>query len=272
MADRFGAASIPAAQPTFDGVPVNDPALFYLGTFLRDVANYECSDSWKVLAPEAYAGANDGPIRHVYAADPGEVRDGLPIDEGTLPSLFLYRDAAPTIELYANGLVRHVWDVHAVWIVPAVASEGLSPMDAPGVVDGAAERRHPFWPSIVSAWTSALFAGYHPAWKVAGDTGQDAQTIGSALVKYMQYHTLLPKSVKRTLIQVEPLEPLAPGEKLPSFEGYDYTITLSEMLKRDPLRRARPLQGLNATVTSERANPQGQPVLGPATVEQLDKD
>ncbi len=155
MADRFGAISLPAtAAPA--GQPDGDPALFYIGEYLKAYINAKLTTAWQAVAP------TQQPIKSVFYDSPSA---GGEFNERDLPALYIFRGDTVTDQIAEDWNVEST-NVTVQWV--------FSPMDQAKL-----SKRRPFSNAVDKAVKVAIERGRDPTYVISGDPDPKAPTFGS---------------------------------------------------------------------------------------------
>ena len=155
MADMFGAVSFPMAAAT-DPTSAGDPALAYLGEFLKAAINADCALAWKT---KGISPSNDA-VSFVFTDDPRN-----DFDESRLPALYIFRGKA-TSTTETDDLLTNVTEIKCYWLMDGAQDDHL-------------HARTQMGNAIYMSAFRSLVRGRVPAYIVAGDTEAFAATLGS---------------------------------------------------------------------------------------------
>lgn len=205
MADTFGAVPLPVPLPSA-GEPVADPALLYLGTFVRDVLNADSADAWSRVA-------HDLPVRKAFQHDP----EKADFHEKDAPCVFVWRDASTPVRL-ADDWMTDTALFEILWLFePAVQFKQA--------------RRAPFFNAVLKPLMRAFHQGRHPAWKLPGDTDALSESRGSLLWKHCGF---VREHVRQPMVSGLTIEMYDRSQKLRTYDGVKVSIEAIEKLDRDP--------------------------------------
>lgn len=146
MADTYGALTLP---PDVSALPIGDPALSKLGSYLQSVLNSQLGAAWAELRPRA--GDASLPVRAVLTHDPRR----RSFNDKLLPALFVFRVKGE----FARSAEQFDWDasnICVMWIYPPDTQE----KDVP---------RAPFANAIAKTVRRALEAERYRSWVDSGD-------------------------------------------------------------------------------------------------------
>lgn len=146
MADTFGSTELPAS-PT--DLPVGDPALLKLGTYLQAVINAQLGTAWDAMRPRD--GDFSLPVRAVLTHDPRR----RSFNDARLPALFVFRTKGGFVR-GAEEFDSDATDICVIWIYPPEIQIKQVP-------------REPFANAVAKVVRRALELERHPSWVDAGD-------------------------------------------------------------------------------------------------------
>lgn len=200
MSDSSGALTFPLVA-TRDGQIAGDPALGYLGEFLRVSLNQRCNGMWN--SPGVCPGRDT--VANVFQHDPKKL-----FDELRLPALYLWRGKS-THERIADELFKRSSDIYLAWIFEGAAEAHLV-------------KRSPFLNAVAAAMQLALIVDRHPLWLVDGDTDPKAATHGSSITGYCGWSRLQAAEDEPQEFIFQRIEPSVP---LPYY-GFQMRATADE--------------------------------------------
>lgn len=165
MADRYGAAILPAPIPIETGFPPvvapGDILLGYLADFLKTVMEFHVGDLWENIQPGKPL------VKTVYCDGPE-----FTLNESSLPALFIYRpgretrEIIETFEQIADDYRFQKGRVACQWIMNPQPDNMRRQRDA--VVD-----------VLRKAIDASIHIGRHRSWIVPGDTDPTSPTYDS---------------------------------------------------------------------------------------------
>jgi len=220
MAETFGAIALPVVAPAV-GVPVSDPLVYHLASFLQSVVNAKATAAWNAVCP------GSAPIRFVHYHEPDE----LCFVKRELPALFVWREeASRSSEWIAEDYLQSHETIRIVW-------------GFPDAVQNIMRVRHPIVNALAKVMTAAIELGRDPAWVVAGDPDPDAAAWGSVLYRWCNLDAIQVSKWARKLIRV----PLGDGSERAEFESLEATVSIDELLVED-LSKYPLATGVNQTI------------------------
>lgn len=220
MADTFGAITLPVAVPS-EGTPVADPALQYIGEFLKAVLEASLGDAWATRS-------RDPLVRSVFTHDPEEAD----VSQVDFPSLYVWRSRMSENKL-SDDHVEVQSQVSILWIKQS----------EPQAVEA---EQAPIFAGFAKAIMVGLRKGRDPAWVVAGDSDATATTRGSLLWKYVGGYRHRVTAVDKHPVQIEMYE----GAKLDTATGILATLEFFEAHTEDPALYASGMVGPSKMTTT----------------------
>lgn len=212
MGNQYGSLVLPVPVPD-NGAAVSDPLLDKLLDFFGTVIQAECGDAW-----DAVSGNNGGQplVKRVFAHDPGRQA----FRPQTTPAIYLFRQTIGPGIWISHGIRKRASRLILRWIPFAANSQDRQRI------------WEPFFNAIPSALDVAVEHGRHPSWKVAGDTDENAEDLGSWLYSYIKVWQLkiAADEVQRFMMPI-PMEGGSPAQEVPAC---DIPILLEEKLVEDP--------------------------------------
>lgn len=171
MTDSFGATNIPLDEPTA-GQPVDDPALYYLGSYLQAFINSNAARMWASLYPNAAVAPEIASkmVRVVHFANP---EDGSPINDNELPALYIWRSDV-TDSRAADDWRMQESRAELRWVFPRLLTQEVI------------EKLHPLLALLAKVVRVGIERGRDVSWVVPNDPDTNAATYGSVLVRWMQ--------------------------------------------------------------------------------------
>jgi hypothetical protein len=184
MEHEFGGVLLPIQSP-HDGDALTDPALDFLGSYLKAVLTAWAGTAWLTRAP------GEPIVRTVLVVDPRQAE----FIETDLPALYLSRTEVATIRLSEDHTATRS-KIEIGWVPPPKLS-GARWAQRATIINGVAK--------VIAA---ALTLDRHPSWVLTGDPDALAATEGSV---WMRFCGFVRKPVGKTTTQ--PLEIAVDGGK-----------------------------------------------------------
>lgn len=211
MADKFGAVALP---PSPTDPLIGDPALYYIGHYLKAVFNARLASAWRAaVAPNAVGDVATAivPVRTVRFDNPV---DGE-FNEADLPALFLFRGESLS-EIRADG-----WDV----LVTPITVEWVFP--ASTVVERT--QRINIRNAIEKVAYAAIESGRHASYVIQGDTDPKAAASGSFIYgpAYVNPVSLDFKGAKLTTAALR----MSSGAPMRGYPMVDMRLSIVEVLE-----------------------------------------
>lgn len=232
MVDQFGGIDLPVQVPAAgEGAP--DPALELMGAYLQAVLRAKMGAMWAVVAPGSVSKPADI-CRHFYPSHPEDV---LPLQDASLPALFLWRSKSQHTR-EAEDYAVDKGEITLLWLIPIEQPDKL-------------QKRLRVQSALVKVIQAALLEGRDPAWVMAGDTDPTAATRGSVLpIKAGFLYRLEPRESKPLPITIQPD---GVGEPV-KYRAKAVMVDIVERLERKPA-----VHGVTSTTTPNNAAPPTYP-------------